>query len=93
MRKLTPYKDILKMAKEAIDDALAPVRANRAKKQAELEIAKLEERIASQEAKVQEVCAEREINFDKLINTLDDLALLERRKKQFGKILVEMFPE
>jgi len=93
MKKLAPYKDILKMAKEAIDDALAPVRANRAKKQAELEIAKLEERIASQEAKVQEVCSEREINFDKLINTLDDLALLERRKKQFGKILVEMFPE
>ena len=93
MRKLTPYKDILKMAKEAIDDVLAPVRANRAKKQAELEIAKLEERIASQEAKIQEVCSEREINFDKLINTLDDLALLERKKKQFGKILVEMFPE
>ena len=93
MKKLTPYKDILKMAKEAIDDVLAPVRANRAKKQAELEIAKLDEKIASQEAKIQEVCSEREINFDKLIDSLDSLALMERRKKQFGKIIEEMFPE
>ncbi len=93
MKKLTPYKEILKMAKEAIDDVLAPVRANRAKKQAELEIAKLDEKIASQEAKIQEVCSEREINFDKLIDSLDSLGLMERRKKQFGKIIEEMFPE
>lgn len=36
--KLKPYKEILKMAKEAIDETLAPVRAKKAKKQAELKM-------------------------------------------------------
>ena len=49
--KLKPYKEILKMAKEMIDETLAPVRAMRAKKQAELEVAKMDEKIATHEAK------------------------------------------
>lgn len=91
--KLKPYKDILKMAKEKIDESLAPVRANRAKKQAELEIAKMDEKMASQEAKIFELCASKEIDFDKIIQAQDEYALMERRKKQFGKIIKEMFPE
>lgn len=91
--KLKPYKEILKMAKEKIDETMAPVRANKAKKQAELEIAKLDEKIASQEAKIQEICMKKEIDFDSLITAQDDLAIMERRKKQFTKIIEELFPE
>ena len=91
--KLTPYKEILKMAKEKVDEVLAPVRAMKARKQAELEIAKLDEQIATQESKIQEICSQKEINFDTLINAQDELALTERRKKQFEKIVAEMFPE
>lgn len=91
--KLTPYKEILKMEKEKVDEVLAPVRAMKARKQAELEIAKLDEQIATQESKIQEICFQKEINFDTLINTQDDLALTERRKKQFEKIVNEMFSE
>jgi hypothetical protein len=91
--KLPAYKDILKMAKEKIDDSLAPVRAMRAKKQAELEMAKLDEEIATKTAKIHEICCEKEINFAKLIDMQDELALIERKKKQYGKILNEMFPE
>lgn len=91
--KLRPYKEILKMAKEAIDESLAPVRAMRAKKQGELEVAKMDERIATQEAKISEICTEKEINFEKLITAQDELALMERRKKQFVRIIEELFPE
>lgn len=91
--KLPAYKDVLKMEKEKIDDALAPIRAMRAKKQAELEMAKLDEQIATQEAKIHEICCEREINFANLIEQQDQLALTERKKKQYQKILDEMFPE
>ena len=56
-------------------------------------IAKMEEKIASQEAKINELCSEKEINFDSIISGQDDLALMERRKKQFVKIINEMFPE
>jgi hypothetical protein len=93
MYKLKPYKDILKMAKEKIDESLAPVRANRAKKQAELEIAKMDEKMASQEAKINELCSTKEIDFEAIIKAQDEYALMERRKKQFTRIIAEMFPE
>lgn len=91
--KLRPYREMLAMAKEKIDESLAGVRANRAKKQAELEIAKMEEKMASQEAKISELCAAKEINFDAIINAQDEYGLMERRKKQFLKIIDEMFPD
>jgi hypothetical protein len=90
--KLPSYKDVLRMTKEVIDDTLAPVRATRAKKQAELEMAKLDEQIATKEAKIKETCCEKEINFGKLIDMQDELALLERKKIQYQQILDEMFP-
>lgn len=90
--KLTPYQTILTMSKEAIDKGLAKVRANSAKKKAELEIAKLEEKVATIEKEVDELCSTKEINFDKIIDKLDELALAERRKEQFQKIIEELFP-
>lgn len=91
--KLPAYRDVLKMAKEAVDTALAPVRTMRAKKQAELEMARLDEQMAVHEAKIHEACCEKEVNFPRLIDLQDELALLERKKKQYGRILEEMFPE
>lgn len=91
--KLPAYKEVLKMAKEKVDESLAPVRAMRAKKQAELEMAKLDEEIATQTAKIHELCSMKDINFAEIINKQDQLALTERRKKQYQKILDEMFPE
>ncbi len=91
--KLKPYKEMLKWGKEKVDEALAPVRAHKAKKQAELEIAKMDEQIATKESKIQELCTEKELDFHKIIAAQDELALMERKKKQFGKIIEEMFPE
>jgi hypothetical protein len=91
--KLSPYKEILKWSKEKIDESLAGVRAHKAKKQAELEIAKLDESIATKEAHIKEVCSDKEIDFGKLIQSLDELALMERKRKQFQKIISELFPD
>lgn len=91
--KLTAYKTILAMGKEAIDASLAPVRAHSAKKRAELEMAKLDERFATLETEVTAACSEKEINFERIINKLDEIALAERKKKQFEKIIGEMFPD
>ena len=93
MIRLSPFKEMLKMAKEAIDDSLAPIRANKAKKQAELEVAKMEEQMASQEAKVYEICSKKELDFNALIEAQDQYALMERRKNQFIKIIDELFPK
>lgn len=91
--KLTPYKKILGMAKEAIDKTLVPVRAAQAKKQGELEMMKLEEKILTKQTEITELTTSNPLNYDKIISALDDLALLERRQKQFGKIIGELFEE
>jgi hypothetical protein len=44
------------------------------------------------EANIQELCAKKEIDFTALLKAMDDLALAERRKKQYEKILSELFP-
>jgi hypothetical protein len=92
MQKLTPYKTLLTMASEAVDAVLAPVRAHSAKKKAELEMAKLDERIATLESELTKACSSKDLSFDTIIDKLDDIALSERRKGQFEKIVSEMFP-
>jgi hypothetical protein len=90
--KLKPFKEILKMSKEKRDEAMAPIRAHKVKTQAQLEMAKIDEKLVTLEAEIQEMCTQREINFDALIKKLDDAAIQERRKKQYAKIVQELFP-
>jgi hypothetical protein len=80
------------MTKEAIDGALANSRAKSAKCKAELELAKLEERDAELDKKIQEACSVKELNFDKIIELQDEQDLNSRRMKQFTTIIEQMFP-
>lgn len=91
--KLIKYKDVLALCKEKINEAKAPFRSREMSKKAELEVCKLESLIADREQKIQELSAEYPINFEGLINALDELELTQRRKKQFESILQEMFGE
>lgn len=91
--KLIPYREVLKMSKEKINVALAPIRAAKAKKQADLEMCKLDEEIAVMETRITEYCTEENINFQQIIHIIDKIALLERRKKQYQKIISELFPD
>lgn len=90
--KLKPYKEILAMTKEKINECLAPIRANKAKKRAELEQIKIDEKVTRIESEIHELAAKEDIDFDAIINKLDEVALLERRKSQFDKIIGELFP-
>ena len=90
--KLKPFAEIIAMTKEGLDAALAPIRAKQVKMKAELEMAKIDEQLINTETKIQELCTTKDINFDSLITKLDEYALAERRKKQFQKIINELFP-
>lgn len=90
---LMKYKDIIGMAKDKINEVMVPLRAREMKKKAELEIAKLEGAIFEHEQKIQQHASEYPINFDKLIESIDDLQIITRRKKQFEEIVQEMFAE
>lgn len=90
---LPPYKAALKMGKKALNELLIPAKAAKAKKQAELEMCKLDESISSKEVELQDACTSDELNFETIIDIQDRIALLKRRKEQYQKILDEMFPE
>lgn len=91
--KLTPYQKLITMTKEAVDKTLAPVRAKSQKLKAQLEVSKLEERIATLQKEIDETCSEKELDYTKIIDKLDELALSERRLKQFARIIEELFPK
>ena len=89
---MTPYKQILAMTKEAVQQVLLPIRVVEMKKKAELEMATIDGKLVEMEQKIQEVCSKYPVDFNKLIDSLDEKALLERRRKQFEQIIAEMFP-
>ena len=88
---LLKYKDVLILCKEKVKEAMAPLRAREMRKKGELEICKIDSIIAEKEQQIQEFASEYPINFDKLIDALDELELTKRRKEQFEKIIEEMF--
>jgi hypothetical protein len=90
--KLKPFKEIIAMSKEKLAESLAPIRARKVKSQAELEMAKLDDELIRLEADIQEQCAKEDISFPSLLDKLDKVGLLERRKKQYEKVLAELFP-
>ena len=91
--KLPPYIKLIAMSKEKIDEKLAPLRASKAKAQANLEMAKLDEQLAVLESEITETCTKQDIYFSTLIEKMYKFALLERKKTQYQKILSELFPE
>ena len=90
--KLKPYQEVVRMAKDVVDAALVPVKIMKAKRRLQFLIADVEERIANQENQIEAMCLEKEIDFNVLAILQDELALMERRKRQFAKIMEEMFP-
>lgn len=89
---LPSYKDVLSMGKEALKEVMIPVRVNKARKQAELEMCKLDEDLAVKAASLQDICSGENVNFAKIISLQDELALLNRKKEQYQQILDQMFP-
>lgn len=90
---LTAYKKLLAMGKEALEKAKAIPRAAEMKQKALLEMAQIDVQIADAEAKIADAAAEYPVVFTKIIAAIDDKALLERRKRMYGEIITEMFPD
>jgi hypothetical protein len=91
--KLTPYKKALKYGKEKMGELMVPVKVNKAKKQAELEMCKLDEQIATAQVAIHDECTKEAVDFPAIIALQDKLGLLARRREQYDSILEQMFPE
>lgn len=90
--KLKPFAEIIALSKEKLAESLAPIRARKVRSQAELEMAKLDDELVRLEADIQEQCAKEDISFPSLLDKLDKVALLERRKTQYESVLAQLFP-
>ena len=90
--QLMKFEDLLKMSKEAIDATLAPVRARSVKAKFESKCAELDERRIKLEMTVVELASHKDIDVDKMLDTMDDIALLERRIAQIETVRAQLFP-
>jgi DNA-binding transcriptional MerR regulator len=91
--QLKPFKDLIALSKEKIDEALAPLRASTAKAKATLKMAEIDEKIATLGQKVQELATAKDIDFDAIADKIDEIGLLELRKTRFAEITGQLFPE
>lgn len=95
--QLKPFKDLLAMSQEKLDSAMAGPRARLIKGRAELERAELENEIRTLESQVEEMFVDKQkhkdFSFKPLMEKLDRIAILERREKQYAKVLKQLFPE
>lgn len=91
--EIKPFKELIAMSKEKLNEAMAPLRARAVKSQADLEMTKLESEIIALQSKIQEQCVEKDICFPRLFDRLDEIALLERRLAQYTEVLGQLFPE
>ena len=95
--ELKSFKEAISYSKEKLTEVMAAPRARRLKAQAEAEMSDLDIEILTLEGKIEEsIIAEdsyKNFSFNSLLENLDKLALLERRKKQYTKVLAQLFPE
>lgn len=91
--ELKPFKDLIGLSKEKLNEAMAPIRARMMQSKAELKSCELDSKILVLEEQIQTMATDKDLDLDKLIDKLDEVALLERRKEQYGKVLLQLFPK
>lgn len=85
------YRDLLKKTKEAIADAQVPFKVKKEQKQLELKIIELESEIAKNELTIEEQKSANPINWDKLINAMNERDLNNRKLTQLEALSTELF--
>lgn len=90
--QLKSYTDLLAMTKEKIGEYLQPLKAKEQRKAGELQLVQLEQKVLEKEAQIQKLCAEYPIQYDDLLNSLDEHALLQRRLAQMQTVIEQLFP-
>jgi hypothetical protein len=84
-------KDILKQAKEAIKEALIPLKVNKEKRSLELKIAELEEEVANKEEKIQTEKNSDSLDWDAISNAIDDKDWAKRKLDILTKLKEELY--
>lgn len=90
--QLKPLSEILAMSAKEIDATLAPIRAAQMQAKANLEIAKLREKLVNTERQVLEAVTATEIDFTRVLTLTEDYDLLARRITKFNDLVGQLWP-
>jgi len=90
--KIKSFKELISMTKEKLDEAMVPLRVRAAKAKAEGEKVGLEQKMLELETKINDLCAQKELQFSKIADMMDEYDLAERRLKQIEKLVEQLFP-
>ena len=91
MFEIKPFKELIAMSKDKLDEAMAPVRARAAKAKASLKEAEIDEKLINLETKIHEMCAKKDLDFDSIVNKMDEYELLDRKKAQVKDLVKQLF--
>lgn len=87
------YKDLLKLGKDAIAELELPFKVKKEQKNLELKILELEQQLAKDELTIQEQKTKNPIDWDKLIDAIDNKAINDRKLTQLEELQKELFTE
>lgn len=87
------YKDLLKKGKEAIEALELPFKVKKEEKNLEMKVLELEQQIAKDALTVQEQKSNCPVDWDKLIEAIDNKEINERKLKQLTSLKEELFGE
>ena len=87
------YKDLLKLGKDAIAEIELPFKVKKEQKNLEMKILELEQQLAKDELTIQEQKTRNPINWDSIIDAIDNKAINERKLSQLEQLQKELFGE
>jgi len=90
--QIKSFKELISLTKEKLEESLIPLRVRSAKAKAEIIKVELETKLADLETKIHRMCAEKEIEFVKVADLVDEYELTERRLKQITGLVEQLFP-
>lgn len=85
------YLDLIKKTKEAIDELKAPFIANKNKLKLETEINDIHSKLADAQLAIESLKCSKEVDWKKVLDSLDDEALLKRQLEQMTALKEELF--
>ena len=85
------YKDLLKLGKDAIAEIELPFKVKKEQKNLEMKILELEQQLAKDELTIQEEKTKCPVNWNSLIDAIDNKAINERRLGQLEELEKEFF--
>lgn len=91
--QIKPFKELITLTKEKLEESMIPLRVRSAKAKAEIIKVELETKLADLEMKINEKAAQKDIEFLKVIELVDEYELTERRLRQVTGLVTQLFPD